>query len=70
MLKMIFENLEEDGEEDCGEDDEGNEGELKAVDVEVDHEFSPDGGVDGHVVGVGCRVWDHLNKMNHLESMI
>ena len=56
-VKIILENLEEDGEEDCGEDEEGNEGELEVVGVEVNHEAGPDGGVDGLVVGgVGRRV--------------
>ena len=55
--KDYLENLEEDGEEDCGEDEEGNEGELEVVGVEVDHEAGTDGGVDGLVVGgVGRRV--------------
>ena len=55
--KDYLENLEEDGEEDCGEDEEGNEGELEVVGVEVNHEAGPDGGVDGLVVGgVGRRV--------------
>ena len=67
MLKMIFENLEDDGEEDCGEDEEGNEGDVKAVCGEVDHETGSNGGVDGGVVGVGCGVGDQLNKMDHLQ---
>ena len=61
-----LENLEEDSQENCGKDEEGDEGELKVVGVEVDHEAGPDGGVDGLVVG--REVWgvrDHLDKMDH-----
>ena len=46
-----IENLEEDSQEDCGKDEEGDEGELEVVGVEVDHEVGPDGGVDALVVG-------------------
>ena len=63
-----IENLEEDSQEDCGKDEEGDEGELEVIGVEVDHEVGPDGGVDALVVcREGRMVRDHLNKMDHLE---